>query len=96
MTVDENIVERHYRLRAIRAVGEALQAKQRETLLVMATGSGKTRTAIALVEQLMRAGWVKRVLFLADRIALGEPDGLRVQGASAERDDDQLGGREGP
>ena len=36
----------------------------------MATGSGKTRTVIALVDQLMRAGWVKRVLFLADRTAL--------------------------
>ena len=45
-------------------------AKQRDALLVMATGSGKTRTVIALVDQLMRAGWVKRVLFLADRTAL--------------------------
>jgi type I site-specific restriction endonuclease len=36
----------------------------------MATGSGKTRTVIALVDLLMRAGWVKRVLFLADRVAL--------------------------
>ena len=44
--------------------------KQREALLVMATGSGKTRTVIALVDQLMRANWVKRVLFLADRTAL--------------------------
>ena len=56
--------------RAIRAVGEAFTAKQRDALLVMATGSGKTRTVIALVDQLMRAGWVKRVLFLADRTAL--------------------------
>ena len=46
------------------------RAKQRDALLVMATGSGKTRTVIALVDQLMRAGWVKRVLFLADRVAL--------------------------
>ena len=36
----------------------------------MATGAGKTRTVIALVDQLMRANWVKRVLFLADRVAL--------------------------
>ena len=36
----------------------------------MATGAGKTRTVIALVDQLMRANWVKRVLFLADRTAL--------------------------
>ena len=36
----------------------------------MATGSGKTRTVIALIEQLMKAGWVKHALFLADRTAL--------------------------
>jgi type I restriction enzyme, R subunit len=36
----------------------------------MATGTGKTRTAIALVDVLQRAGWVKRVLFLADRVSL--------------------------
>ena len=46
------------------------QDGERKALLVMATGSGKTRTVIALVDLLMRAGWVKRVLFLADRIAL--------------------------
>ncbi|SDM10664.1 type I restriction enzyme, R subunit [Geodermatophilus siccatus] len=68
--IDNSIVERHYQQRAIRAVGETFIAKQRAALLVMATGSGKTRTVIALVDQLMRAGWVKRVLFLADRTAL--------------------------
>ena len=46
------------------------QDLERKALLVMATGSGKTRTVIALVDLLMRAGWVKRVLFLADRVAL--------------------------
>ncbi len=69
-TIDKSIVERHYQHRAIRATDEAFTAKQRAALLVMATGSGKTRTLIALVDQLMRAGWVKRVLFLADRTAL--------------------------
>ena len=44
--------------------------EQRKALLVMATGAGKTRTVIALVDLLMRNSWVKRVLFLADRIAL--------------------------
>jgi type I restriction enzyme, R subunit len=39
-------------------------------LLVMATGAGKTRTVIALVDLMMRDGWVKRVLFLADRVSL--------------------------
>ncbi|MFY8285045.1 DEAD/DEAH box helicase family protein [Pseudoalteromonas sp. SSMSWG5] len=46
------------------------EARERKTLLVMATGTGKTRTTIALVDLLMRAGWVKNALFLADRNAL--------------------------
>src|SRR4029078_13120001 len=49
---------------------EAFTGKQREALLVMATGSGKTRTVIALIKQLMEANWAKRVLFLPDRTAL--------------------------
>ena len=65
--VDQQIAGRPYQIRAIKAVGEAFDAKQRQALLVMATGSGKTRTTIALVQQLMKAGWVKTVLFLADR-----------------------------
>lgn len=68
--IDSAIVERHYQHRAIRAIDDAFSAKQRDALLVMATGSGKTRTVIALVKQLMEANWVKRVLFLADRTAL--------------------------
>ena len=68
--VDPAIAGRHYQQRAIRAIDAAFEAKQREALLVMATGSGKTRTVIALVDQLMKAGWIKRVLFLADRVAL--------------------------
>ncbi|MBB1502744.1 DEAD/DEAH box helicase family protein [Propioniciclava sp. MC1683] len=68
--VNSNIAGRHYQLRAVRAIDDALEARRRRALLVMATGSGKTRTIIALVDQLMKAGWVKRVLFLADRVAL--------------------------
>ena len=68
--VDNAIVERPYQVRAIKAVGDAFDRKQWEALLVMATGAGKTRTVIALVDQLMKANWVKRVLFLADRTAL--------------------------
>jgi type I restriction enzyme, R subunit len=68
--VNTAIVNRPYQVRAIKAVGDAFDRKQRETLLVMATGAGKTRTVIALVDQLMKANWVKRVLFLADRNAL--------------------------
>ncbi|WP_419923710.1 DEAD/DEAH box helicase family protein [Candidatus Poriferisocius sp.] len=67
----EGIVDRHYQQRAIRSISEHFDRdKQRKALLVMATGAGKTRTVIALVDLLMRAGWVKRVLFLADRTAL--------------------------
>ncbi|NGQ92822.1 DEAD/DEAH box helicase family protein [Rhodobacter sp. HX-7-19] len=69
--VDEDIAGRFYQARAIRRVGEAFEKdRQRKALLVMATGSGKTRTVIALIDQLMRANWCKRVLFLADRVAL--------------------------
>lgn len=63
--------KRPYQQRAIRAVAKHFEEDgERKALLVMATGSGKTRTVIALVDLLMRAGWVKRVLFLADRVAL--------------------------
>jgi type I restriction enzyme R subunit len=71
LEIDSRIVERHYQQRAIRAIGETFdQKKERKALVVMATGAGKTRTVIALIDLLMRAGWAKRVLFLADRIAL--------------------------
>ncbi len=68
--IDTSIVERYYQTRAIKAVDAAFDKRQRQALLVMATGSGKTRTVIALIDQLMKANWVKRVLFLADRTAL--------------------------
>jgi type I restriction enzyme R subunit len=66
--IDLAIVERFYQERAIRRVAEAFERdKQRKALVVMATGAGKTRSIIALADLLMRANWVKRVLFLADR-----------------------------
>ncbi|MCL1800256.1 MAG: DEAD/DEAH box helicase family protein, partial [Promicromonosporaceae bacterium] len=68
--INNEIVNRPYQLRAIRAVDKVFDDRQRAALLVMATGTGKTRVAVALVDQLMKAGWVKRVLFLADRTAL--------------------------
>ncbi|HEU0300264.1 MAG TPA: DEAD/DEAH box helicase family protein [Longimicrobium sp.] len=69
--IDADIVERHYQTRAIRRVAEAFEHDhERKALLVMATGAGKTRTVIALCDLLMRCNWVKRVLFLADRVAL--------------------------
>ena len=64
------IVERYYQKRAIGSIGEQFGRARRKALLVMATGSGKTRVAIALVDLLQRAGWVKRALFLADRVSL--------------------------
>ncbi|HRW09212.1 MAG TPA: DEAD/DEAH box helicase family protein, partial [Caldilineaceae bacterium] len=67
---NSTIVDRHYQEEAIRRVAEHLQARYRKALLVMATGTGKTRTIIALIDLLMRANWVKRVLFLADRKTL--------------------------
>jgi type I restriction enzyme R subunit len=69
--ISSTIVERHYQTRAIRRVAEAFERDhERKALLVMATGAGKTRTVIALCDVLMRCNWVKRVLFLADRVAL--------------------------
>lgn len=68
--INSLIAGRDYQLRAIRTVMESLEKKQRKFLLVMATGTGKTRVCIAFVDALMRAGWAERVLFLVDRIAL--------------------------
>ena len=71
LDIDATIVERYYQQRAIRAISEHFERdRQRKALLVMATGSGKTRTVIALADLLMRCNWAKRVLFLADRVAL--------------------------
>lgn len=71
LPINEHIVGRHYQQRALRRIGEAFETgRQRQALVVMATGAGKTRTVIALVDLLMRANWCKRVLFLADRVAL--------------------------
>lgn len=71
VTINSSIVERHYQQRAIRRIGETFERdRQRKALVVMATGAGKTRTVIALVDLLQRANWAKRILFLADRVAL--------------------------
>ena len=61
------IIDRSYQFEAVKRVTEALEQGQRKFLLVMATGTGKTRTVIALIDLLMRANWIQRVLFLADR-----------------------------
>ncbi|HKY41502.1 MAG TPA: DEAD/DEAH box helicase family protein, partial [Pyrinomonadaceae bacterium] len=69
-SINKEIVERYYQEESIRAVTEHFARMQRKALVVMATGAGKTRTVIALCELLQRCNWIKRVLFLADRVAL--------------------------
>lgn len=71
VTVDKNIAGRYYQEAAVKAVCNSFDEKnRRKALLVMATGSGKTRTVIALCDCLLQAGWVKNILFLADRNSL--------------------------
>lgn len=70
--VDQNIAGRYYQEGAIKAVCDSFDSEKnrRKALLVMATGSGKTRTVIALVKALLEHGWIKNILFLADRNSL--------------------------
>ena len=68
--VNRNIAGRYYQEGAIKAVCDAFARNRRKALLVMATGSGKTRTVIALCDVLLQHGWVKNILFLADRSSL--------------------------
>ncbi len=71
VSVDKNIAGRYYQEGAIKAVCDSFDKKnRRKALLVMATGSGKTRTVIALCKVLLEAGWIKNILFLADRNSL--------------------------
>lgn len=70
LTINESISDRPYQKMAITKVAETFNQNRRKALLVMATGTGKTRTAISLVELLTRNKWIKNVLFLADRTAL--------------------------
>lgn len=69
-TVNPAISDRYYQKRAVKSMCEWLGARHRRGLLVMATGTGKTRTAISLVDVLQRNNWVKNTLFLADRTSL--------------------------
>lgn len=67
LEVRPEIVDRLYQIEAIKRVSERFSNGHRKALVVQATGTGKTRVAIALADLLIRAGWVKRVLFLCDR-----------------------------
>jgi type I restriction enzyme R subunit len=71
ITINKNIADRYYQEGAIKAICDSFGKKnRRKALLVMATGSGKTRTVIALCDVLLQQGWVKNILFLADRNSL--------------------------
>ncbi len=71
ISINDSIAGRYYQKEAIKAVCETFdQRNRRKALLVMATGSGKTRTVIGLVDVLINEGWIKNVLFLADRTPL--------------------------
>ena len=70
--INKHICERAYQHEAIRRVAEAFDAGTRRTLLVMATGTGKTRTTMGLIDVLLQSSSAQKVLFLADRDALVE------------------------
>lgn len=71
ITVNKNIAGRYYQENAVKAVCDSFDNKnRRKALLVMATGSGKTRTIIALCDVLLNHEWIKNILFLADRNSL--------------------------
>lgn len=68
--IDPEIAGRKYQLEAIKSVCETFEEGHRKALLVMATGTGKTRTAISIVKTLTEQNWAKNILFLADRTVL--------------------------
>ena len=70
VSIDDKITDRYYQKEAIRAVCGQMEQGFRKHLLVMATGTGKTRTASSLTDVLSRGKWVTNILFLADRTAL--------------------------
>lgn len=87
--INTTIVERPYQIEAIRRVSEAFAKKKRRALLVMATGTGKTRTTMALIDVFQRSNLTRHVLFLADRDALVDQalkDGFQVHLPNEPRD----------
>jgi type I restriction enzyme R subunit len=72
IAINTSIVDRAYQHEAIRRVCEVFDQALRRALLVMATGTGKTRTIMALIDLFLRAHWAQKILFLADRDALVE------------------------
>lgn len=89
MAINTRIVDRPYQHEAIRRVAEAFAANRRRALLVMATGTGKTRTTMALIELFLNANQAQNVLFLADRDALVDQaltDGFKAHLPNEPRD----------
>lgn len=72
ITIDETITNRHYQLRAVTKCCESYEKGDRNCLLIMATGTGKTRTAASIIDVLTRGEHITNVLFFADRKALVE------------------------
>jgi len=70
--IKSEIVDRDYQIEAIKRVFNGITKNRRKFLLIMATGTGKTRTAMGLIDVLMRSGWAQKTLFLVDRQALAE------------------------
>jgi len=70
--IKSSIIDRDYQIEALKRVFNGLIKNKRKFLLVMATGTGKTRIAMGLIDVLMRAGWAQKVLFLVDREALAD------------------------
>lgn len=68
--ISDEITNRPYQKEAVTAVCDAIMKKHRKMLIVQATGSGKTRVSISIVDVLRRHNYVKNILFLADRTAL--------------------------
>ncbi|MFH1760873.1 MAG: DEAD/DEAH box helicase family protein, partial [bacterium] len=70
--INPGIINRDYQIEALKRIFSSLEKGKRKFLLVMATGTGKTRTVMALIDVLLKAGWAQKILFLADREALAE------------------------
>lgn len=70
LTIKDEITDRPYQKRAIRSVCQHFDSLHRRALLVMATGTGKTRVSISIVDVMVRNNWAKKILFLADRVEL--------------------------
>ncbi len=88
-SINSSIVDRSYQHEAIRRLAEAFAANKRRALLVMATGTGKTRVAMALIDVFLRANQARNVLFLADRDALVDQtltDGFKAHLPNEPRD----------